>query len=151
VQDGKIYATGPQAHHLYCLEAASGKVVWEKDLARDYQIEETTTISASPLVDGDRVILQVGGKPDACVVAFERKSGREIWRRLNETAGQSSPIVIKAGGRRQLIVWTMQSVSSLEPATGRLLWREGFASASSAAVATPVFSNNRLLVSGLML
>src|SRR5438034_10993075 len=64
VQDGKVYATGPQAHNLYCLEAASGNLVWERDLAQDYQIEETATLSASPLVDLDRVILQVGGKPD---------------------------------------------------------------------------------------
>ena len=106
VADQKVYATGPQAHHLYCLEAVSGKLVWEKDLAQDYQIEDTATISASPLVDRDRVILQVGGKPDACVVAFDRKSGKEIWRSLNETAGQASPIIVQAGGRRQLIVWS---------------------------------------------
>jgi outer membrane protein assembly factor BamB len=151
VQDGKVYATGPQAHTLYCLEAASGKLFWEKDLAQEYKIEETATISASPLVDGDRLILQVGGKPDACVIAFDRKSGREIWKSLNETAGQASPMIIKAGGRRQLIVWTTQSVSSLDPATGQLFWREGFSAGNSGAVATPVFSNNRLLVSGLML
>jgi len=151
VQAGKVYATGPQAHNLYCLEAASGKLVWEKDLAQDYQIEDTATISASPLVDRDRVILQVGGKPEACVVAFDTKSGREIWRSLNESAGQASPMIIKAGGRRQLVVWTMQSVSSLDPATGQLFWREGFSAGNSSAVATPVFSNNRLLVSGLML
>jgi outer membrane protein assembly factor BamB len=151
VQDGKIYATGPQAHNLYCLEAASGKPVWERDLAQDYQIEETATISASPLVDGDLVILQVGGKPDACVVAFNRKSGKEIWRSLNETAGHASPMIVKAGGRRQLIVWTTQSVSSLDPATGQLFWRELFSAGSSGAVATPVFSGNQLLVSGLML
>jgi outer membrane protein assembly factor BamB len=151
VHEGKVFATGPQAHTLYCLEAASGDLVWERDLAHDYQIEETATLSASPLVDGDRLILQVGGKPDACVVAFDRKSGREIWKSLDEAAGQSSPVIIEAGGRRQLIVWTTQSVSSLDPATGRLFWREAFAAGHSGAVATPVFSNNRLLVSGLML
>lgn len=151
VQGGRIYATGPQGHHLYCLEARSGKLVWERDLASDYRIDETATLSASPLLDRDRLILQVGGTPDACVVAFDRKSGREIWRSLNETAGQASPILIQAGGRRQLIVWTMQSVSSLDPATGRLFWREGFSAGNSAAVATPVCSGNRLLVSGLML
>src|SRR5881396_1951307 len=151
VQEGKVYATGPQAHNFYCLEAASGKLVWERDLAQDYQIEDTATISASPLVDRERLILQAGGKPNACVVAFDQKSGKEIWRSLNETAGQASPIIVQAGGRRQLIVWTTQSVSSLDPATGQLFWREAFAAGSSGAVATPVFSNNRLLVSGLML
>jgi outer membrane protein assembly factor BamB len=151
VRNGRIYATGPQAHNLYCLEAGSGKLIWERDLARDYQIEETATLSASPLVDGNRVILQVGGKPDACVVAFDAKSGREIWRSINESGGQASPILIQAGGQRQLIVWTVQSVSSLNPATGRLFWREPFAAGNSSAVATPVFSKNRLLLSGLML
>ena len=151
VRDGKVYATGPQAHHLYCLEAASGMLVWERDLATDYQIDETASLSASPLVDGGRVILQVGGKPDACVAAFDRKSGAEIWRSLNEPGGQSSPVIVQAGGRPQLVVWTLQSVSSLDPATGHLLWREPFSAGNSSAVATPVFSNNRLLVSGLML
>src|SRR5207253_3927677 len=117
----------------------------------DYRVEDAATRSDSPLVDRDRVILQSGGKPDACVVAFDRKSGKEIWRSLNETAGQASPIIVQAGGRRQLIVWTTQSVSSLDPATGQLFWREAFAAGNSSAVATPVFSNNRLLVSGLML
>ena len=151
VQGGRIYATGPQAHNLYCLEAGSGRLVWERDLASDYQIEETSTISASPLLDGNRLILQVGGKPNACVVAFDKKSGREIWRSLNETAGQASPIILTAGARRQLIIWTMQSVSSLDPGTGELFWREAFAAGNNGAVATPVFSKNRLLVSGLML
>jgi outer membrane protein assembly factor BamB len=151
VHDGKVYATGPQAHNLYCLEAASGKLVWEKDLAHEYQIEETATISASPLVDGDQVILQVGGKPNACVAAFDMKSGKEIWKSLNESAGQASPVIIKSGGRRQLIVWTMQSVSSLNPVTGQEFWRETFAGENGSAVVTPVFSNDRLLVSGLML
>ena len=150
VHDGSVYATGPQAHNLYCLEAASGKLLWEKDLAKDYQIEETATISASPLVDGNRLILQAGGKPDACIIAFDRKSGRELWRSLNEAGSHASPIIIKAGGRRQLIVWTTQSLSSLDPATGQRLWREAFPAGASGAVATPVFSNNRLLVSGLM-
>src|SRR5439155_22525008 len=60
-------------------------------------------------------------------------------------------VIIKAHGRSQLDVWTTQSVSSLDPATGKLFWREGFSAGNSAAVATPVFSDNRLLVSGLML
>lgn len=151
VQGGEIYATGPQAHDLYCLDAASGKLLWERDLAQDYGIEETATISASPLVDGNRLIVQVGGKPGACVVAFDRKSGKELWKSLDETTSQASPIMIQSGGRRQLIVWTAQSVSSLDPASGTLFWREPFSAGNSSAVATPVHSGSRLLVSGLML
>src|SRR5438034_7077756 len=127
VAKGRVYVTDalldrPKVRgRVLCFEETTGKLLWT------FSREKT------------------------CVVAFDRKSGTEIWRSLNETAGQASPIIVQAGGRRQLIVWTTQSVSSLDPATGQLFWREAFAAGNSSAVATPVFSNNRLLVSGLML
>jgi outer membrane protein assembly factor BamB len=152
VEDGKVYALGPLGHRLFCLEAVSGALLWEKDLAAEYQIDPTTGISASPLIEGKLLILLIGGKPDAGVVALDRDTGNEVWRSLNESAAHSSPIVITAGGSRQLIVWTLQSVTAMDPATGKLYWREKFnAGGSASVVSTPVFSDNRLLVNGLML
>jgi outer membrane protein assembly factor BamB len=150
--DGKVYALGSMGHRLYCLEAATGKLLWEKDLAEAYQIDETTGISTSPLIEGKLLILLIGGKPDAGVVALDKDSGEEVWKALDEYAAHSSPIVVTAGGARQLIVWTLQSVTALDPATGKPYWRERFnAGGSSSVVSTPVFSDNRLLVNGLML
>ena len=151
VRDGRVYAPGSLSHRLYCLETANGHLLWQKDLAKEYGIEETASICSSPLIDGDFLILLIGGKPGACVVAFDRKSGKETWRSLDEAAAHSSPIIITAGGTRQLIVWTLQSVTALDPATGKPYWRERFPLGSSSVVATPVFSNNRVLISGLML
>jgi outer membrane protein assembly factor BamB len=113
-----VYAPGPLGHHLFCLEVGNGHLLWQKNLAKEYQIEETTAISASPLIDGDRLILLLGGKPDACVVAFDKNSGKEVWKSLDESAAHSSPVIITAGGARQLIVWTLQAVTGLDPATG---------------------------------
>src|SRR2546427_10904848 len=93
----------------------------------------------------------LGGKQGAGIVALDRDTGREVWRALDEAVTWSSPIVINAGGVRQLIAWTQQSVSSLNPANGKLYWREATSTRGSprpAGGSTPGFSNGYLLVSG---
>ena len=74
----------------------------------------------------------------------------------NSEAGYSSPIVITAGGVRQLIVWHPAGVTSLDPATGRIWWEHGFPIASGLTIGTPVRSGRYLLITqvengGLML
>src|SRR5262249_50387763 len=61
-----------------------------------------------------------------------------------------SPIVITSGGKRQLIVWTQESVTSLDPAVGKTHWRQRLLTSGDYAVSTPVFHDDRLLVGGLM-
>ena len=79
-------------------------------------------VAHSPLVQGELLITLLGGEPDAMVVAFDKATGAEAWRAIdtNSEAGYSSPIVITAGGVRQLIVWHPAGVTSLDPATGRI-------------------------------
>src|SRR5438093_1069608 len=79
-----------------------GSVHWKKDLRKEYG---EVWCNASPLIEGDLLILVVGGKPNACVVAFDKHSGKAAWKALGDTATHSSPIAITAGGKRQLIVW----------------------------------------------
>ncbi|EDY17084.1 Pyrrolo-quinoline quinone [Chthoniobacter flavus Ellin428] len=149
VAEGKVYTLGANGA-LACLAAATGEVLWKKDLAREYAVQSFTT-RASPLVDGDRLILYIGGKPGACLVALDRHTGREVWKALDEPATNSSPIILTAAGRRQLIVWTASSISALDPVTGTTLWREPLTTTSYDCNATPVWRGERLLVSGLML
>jgi outer membrane protein assembly factor BamB len=151
LRDDRIYAPSPNGHFIFCLDAANGALVWQRNLAKDYQIEETTALSSSPLLDENRLILLPGGKPGAGVVALDAASGKEIWRSLEENAGNSSPIVVRAGGVRQLIVWTLQSVTSLDPLTGKSFWREPYSCGSSDVVATPTVDGDRLLISGFLL
>lgn len=145
---GKLYALG-RTGHLFCLDAQTGAVLWQRNMEKDFQ----TAFSAgmpSPLIEDDLLILFVGGKPDACVVALDKATGKEVWRALDESLTFSSPIVIASGGQRQLIVWTQESVTSLAPATGETHWRQRLLTNSDYAVSTPVFNKDRLLVGGLM-
>jgi outer membrane protein assembly factor BamB len=148
---GKVYALDLFGN-MVCLDTLHGKVVWNRNLKEEFQMKETSA-DASPLIEGDLLILMLGGKGGAGIVALDRNTGREVWRALDEAVTWSSPMVIDAGGVRQLIVWTQQSVSSLDPANGKLYWREATSTGGSpgtAGVSTPVFQNGYLLVSGWM-
>ncbi|PYK02380.1 MAG: hypothetical protein DME23_01700 [Verrucomicrobia bacterium] len=122
VEAGKVYTVGV-CGQVHCLNARTGALLWERNLNKDYQVGEMSC-RASPLIDGNLLILFVGGKPGACVIALDKKTGKEVWKALDEPVSNSSPLVVVAGGKRQLIVWTDESVTSLAPMTGRTYWRE---------------------------
>lgn len=149
IRGGKLFTLGALGH-LFCLDAAKGAVLWAKSLAKEYGVKEFTGITASLLIEGELLILQICAKPAACVVALDRNSGKEKWKALDDSFTYSSPIIITAGGRKQLIVWTQEAVTSLDPATGKTWWRERLQTPGDMAVSTPVFSNHRLLIGGLM-
>jgi outer membrane protein assembly factor BamB len=142
VQNGKVYTVGRRGD-LFCLDAKKGHVLWQRNMEKDYQ-------AGSPLIEGELLILFFGGKPGACVIALNKDTGKEVWKALDETWTYSSPIVITSGGKRQLIVWTQESVTSLDPATGKPYWRQRLLTSSEYAVSTPVFHQDRLLIGGLM-
>ncbi len=148
VQNGKAYSLG-RLGHLFCFDARNGDVLWKKTLEKDYQVAFAPG-TPSPLIEGDLLILFIGGKSGACVVALNKDTGHEVWKALDESLTYSSPIVIAAGGRRQVIVWTQESVTSLDPAAGTTYWRQRLLTSGDYAVSTPVFHNDRLLIGGLM-
>jgi outer membrane protein assembly factor BamB len=150
VRSGKVYAVG-MAGSVFCLDALTGDLLWKNDLVSDYRLAAFPCLKASPLLEGDLLILVIGGKPNACVVALHQDSGKEAWRALRDSAAHSSPIAISAAGKRQLIVWTNEAVSSLVPTTGNVYWRLRLLTSADYVVSTPVFQDPLLLLGGLML
>lgn len=148
VEGGKVYWFG-RSGQVDCLDARNGKVIWETHLDRNYEIG-VLSCRGSPLIEGDLLILFAGARPGGCVMALDKRTGKEVWKALNEPLSNSSPLIIVAGGHRQLIVWTGSSVTSLNPATGETYWREPMVTSSNDSIPTPVVQGNRLLISGLM-
>ena len=104
-------------------------------------------IACSPLVEGDLLIVQIGGE-DACVLALHKSTGEQQWVALADEASYSAPIVIDQAGRRVLVCWTGERVVGLQPANGKLYWEFGFKYEKwPIGIATPVFADNKLLVS----
>lgn len=151
VSDGRVYTLGSEGH-LICLSADKGKVIWSKNLNQEYHHEQSPVwgYSANPLLDGDRLICLVGGQGTA-VVAFHKDTGKELWRALDSAGphgpGYSSPVIVPAGGARQLIVWHPTAVSSLDPETGKSYWNQKFESNNGLSVATPRIVGDHLFVS----
>ncbi len=152
IADGKVYTLGAQSD-LFCLDAESGKVLWSHHLLRDYNIFSAPTwgFASNPLVDGKKVIVLAGGK-NSTAVAFDKDTGKEIWHALNDDSpghgpGYGSPIIIEAGGCRQLIVWHPEALSSVDPETGKVLWEQPFRLQSGLSLATPRKMDDLLFVS----
>ncbi|MEE2964229.1 MAG: PQQ-binding-like beta-propeller repeat protein [Acidobacteriota bacterium] len=158
VNGDQVYILGA-AGMLSCFETATGDLTWRVDTVADFGVTVPVFgVSQSPLVEGDHLIVVLGGEPDAMVVAFDTATGAEAWRAIETTSepGYSSPIVITAGGVRQLIVWHAAAVTSVNPATGAIWWQHDFSVPSGLTIGSPVRSGRYLLVTqvengGLML
>jgi outer membrane protein assembly factor BamB len=145
IANGRAWGLGTMGH-LHCLDAATGKLLWKHDLGAEYKIRVPVWgISASPLLDGDRVIVNVGGADGAGIIAFDAQSGKERWRALDDGASYSTPVITRQNGRRVLVCWTADSVAGLDPATGKVYWRQPYK--QMMAVASPVIDRGRVFVS----
>ena len=149
VHDGLAYSLGTMGN-FHCFDAATGAVRWALDLNELYDIRMPIWgIASSPVVEGDLVIVQIGGSSGACLVAFDRKTGEEKWRALNDRASYSTPIIIRQAGRPVLVCWTGDAVVGLSPASGELYWRFPFPPKRMVlAIASPVLDSGRLFFSG---
>ncbi len=149
VDGDRVYAVGASGA-LRCVDAASGELIWSRNYIDDYDTSVATWgVASAPLVDGDRLIAIVGGEPDALVVAFDKRTGAELWRAVEVVGemGYGQPVIYEAGGVRQLIVWHAAALVSLDPETGETYWEEPWEVGAGMSVATPVRDGDYLLVS----
>lgn len=143
----RLYSLGTEGQ-LFCLKVEDGSVIWQKDLKANYNAKtQIWGHAASPLVDGDRVIVIPGGENNT-VVALDKYSGEERWRNLStRDPGYCHPIIIEHGKRRQLIIWHPEAINSLNPETGKLYWTIPWKIRAGLTIATPRLLGNRLFLS----
>ena len=149
VDGDRVYILGSSGR-LLCLLVADGTLVWQRDYVTDFAAEVPAWgMTGAPLVDGDRLLLLVGGEPDALAVGLDKMTGKEIWRSLatDSEPGYAPPIIVEAGGTRQLIIWHPTGIASLDPATGEPFWQEPYEVAMGQTISQPVIADRRLVVS----
>jgi outer membrane protein assembly factor BamB len=148
VADGLVYCLGAEGN-LTCLNADSGSRVWEKDLKEEYKTKSPIWgFCSHPLVDGDKVICGVGGK-GSIVVAFDKKTGKEIWKSVTAAEqGYCPPIIYQAGGVRQLIHWNAQNICSLDPETGKEYWSQRLSPNFGMSIMSPRKEGDYLFAGG---
>jgi outer membrane protein assembly factor BamB len=139
---------------LLCLNAADGKVIWSHHLLKDFELADPPTwgYAAHPVLDGQRLFCLVGGTNSA-VVAFDKDTGKELWRSLTAPEiGYAPPVLTTIGGKRQLIIWHPDALAGLEPETGKVLWTHKYPvhekpQRPEVTIATPRVMDDKIFVS----
>ena len=137
IKDGVVYTLGAEGH-LHCLSMKTGEVLWKHAFATEYKAK--TSIwghAAHPLLDGQKLICMVGGEGSA-VVAFNKDTGKEIWKSLTtKDIGYCPPSIQTVAGQRTLLVWHSQAAVGLDPETGNELWAKKMPMYQGMAIAMP--------------
>lgn len=145
--DGDVlYAFGGSGD-LVSLDAATGKRLWAVNVVQQYGGQNPYWgYSESPLVIGDRILVNVGGRRSS-IVAFDKRTGQALWQQHGDEAGYSSPMLLRTGSLSQAVFFTGARALAVDPRDGRLLWSYDRASNNTANIATPVIRDNRVFLS----
>lgn len=151
VDGDKVYGVSLDGD-LACVNAADGKVVWQKNYAKDFEGKMMSGwgFSESPLIDGDRLICTPGGN-DALLAALDKKTGDIIWKtkvpgplgnKGGDGAGYASIVIGTFGGVKQYVTLVGRGVVGVNAATGELLWSYNPVANGTANIPTPIISGN---------
>ena len=150
--DGELVLALGSDGDLACLERATGKVRWQKNVRKEYGGQPGIwAYSESPLVDGEAVVCTPGGS-NATLVALNKQTGELIWKCAipeGDQAAYTSAQAIKVGGVRQYIQMVQKGLVGVEAKTGKLLWRyDKTAKGSPAVIPTPVADGDFIYSAG---
>jgi outer membrane protein assembly factor BamB len=152
-----LYTYGAQGK-LHCLQLETGNRVWSRDLMKDYRLKQNYFgVGDTPLVDGDKVIVNLGAPQGPSVLALDKRTGKTIWGSGKSwSPGYSSPIPALIHGKRRVLVFSGGEsapadggLMSIDLENGAMDFRFPWRSRSSVSVnaASPVVAGNRIFVS----
>ncbi len=145
---GRVVTLGA-AGTLTCLDLEKGTPLFSRPLNTDYRVPGSYFgVGTSPLVDGDRILVNVGGK-NAGIVAFALADGKEIWKATTDGASYSSPVIATVGKERLAVFFTRFGVELLDAKTGAVRFRQRWRARYDTSVnaATPLVIGDRLFFS----
>ena len=170
----RVFTYGAEGQ-LYCLELETGKVVWHRDTARDWKVPQAFFgVGSTPIIEGDKLIVMIGGQPNSGMAALEVKTGKTVWESVGQgnwegvttygwraeipyrwkgyekLASYASPVATTIHGRRHLLCFMRQGLCSVDPANGKVLFSRWFQSmvGDSVNAMNPVVLNDMILISG---
>jgi outer membrane protein assembly factor BamB len=148
VSGGIVYTFGAQGQ-LHAIDLAKGTRVWSEDTMKRFNVPKAYFgAGGSPLVEGGRVIANIGGDK-AGVVAFDAKTGNVVWSATEDDASYSSGVAATIGGRRSAVFLTRDNLIGFDVASGAIhfqrRWRARVAASVNAA--TPLVIGDAIFVS----
>ena len=148
IAGGRVFTHGADGM-LHGIDFATGKSLWSVDTRKVFQAPKGYFgVASSPLVDGDRVMVNVGGK-SAGIVAFDAATGKTLWSSQVDEASYSSPIAADIAGQHLGVFFTRTGLVALDPSTGaaRYVFRWRARMAASVNAATPIVVKDQIFLS----
>lgn len=147
---GCIYSLGGTGI-LNCLDASTGKLRWSRDINLDSHGQPPMWgLSSSPLVTGQNVIVYGGGKAGKSLLAYRADSGELAWAAPAGENSYSSPQLVTIAGVPQCLMYHDYGLTSVDPATGKELWKTGLAMPGAPRCSQPhLIGASRLAVATL--
>ena len=158
VIDGDIVYIYTQEGKLFALKMADGKEVWNKDLNTEFKIQANFFgVGTTPLIEGDKLIINVGAPDGPCVIGLNKLTGEKVWGANANGWGPSyaSPTPATIHGKRRVLVFAggesrpaTGGLICLDPENGKVDFTESWRSESYESVnaATPVVIENQIFV-----
>lgn len=129
---------------VHCLDAASGKVIWTKNLMEELKAEMPTWgFASSVLIEGNLAIVNVG----AAGAALDKQTGKVVWSSGTEHAGYSSAVPYTVGGERAVAMAIKQDVVALRAKDGKELWRFPWKTQHDVNAADPIVVGSKVFIS----
>lgn len=169
----RVYTFGAEGK-LTCLDLGTGKQVWQRDTAKDFEVPEAFFgVGATPILEGGKLVVMVGGQPNAGVVAFDPATGATLWqsvgeanwqgqpmlgwpgemrvewRRWEKSASYSTPVAATVNGERLVFAVMRQGLVALSPDDGAVRFSRWFRARvdDSVNAMAPVVVGNDVMVS----
>ncbi|MBX3396549.1 MAG: PQQ-like beta-propeller repeat protein [Phycisphaerae bacterium] len=134
----RLYALGA-AGQLTCLDIADGRIVWTRNILTGFGAENLQWgMSASPLIDGERLIVTNSGAGGGSIMAYRKADGTLIWQSEMGKQGYSSPIVATLLGRPMVLNFAAFELNGLDPQTGTRLWSFPWATGMGITCSQPI-------------
>jgi outer membrane protein assembly factor BamB len=134
---------------LTCYEAKTDKRVWQVDAEMEYKAPQLKFgSSCSPIVVGDHVLVNIGAK-GASIIAFDKRTGKEAWKKLDDAASYSSPFGYEQNGSPRVVFLTAKGLVSLDPKGGTIDWQYPFVDLFFESSCTPTMIDGKILASSI--
>jgi hypothetical protein len=146
--DGTLVYTIGTSGIVLCLEAATGKKVWERRLV-DIAGRQCPPLGycSSPLIWGDHLYVHPGGSKGNSIAALNKKDGRLVWQTLNDEPSFATPVPAAVHGTTQIVFFTSEAVVGVTPNDGKVLWRQPWLTPGGGQGATPIAVDGQLFIS----
>ncbi len=139
--DGKHVWVYDSQMMVTCLDAASGKIKWQRDIISQHAGREIKWKNAtSPVIDGEKLYI-VGGGAGETYLALNKTTGDVIWKSGDDTMTHATPQLATIKGKKQLVCFMKSGLVSLDVESGKQIWATFFKFATSSA-ASPVIEND---------